>query len=479
MRRIVLISTMIIFALCGSSAFAASFVPGEVLVKYRAGSSSHSLTGELGKIGWAKIKVENSKGVSRLQTDFDNDPDILLVEPNTYGEFLSEPNDPSFENQWYLPNIEAPDAWEKSLGDDVTIALVDSGVDPDHEDLAQNILPDGWDFGEDDNDPSDELGHGTWVCGVIAAIQNNSLGISGVAPGSKVLPLKISKEEEGDHVFTDETVAKAIIYAADYGVKIINLSLGWFDDESHQIVVDAITYAVEKGVLLVAAAGNDRGPVWFPANLDAVIAVSGTDQNDSTISFAFGPELDLVAPGSVMLTTSRGGLYTYVSGTSFSAAIVSGVAALFASQHLHFTSDQLKEYLIMRADDLGVEGKDDLYGYGKVNAFKTLDPLISYVFPSTLLGTRHVPLVYILAIFGDDNHFVPFASRVVFESDFLIPLGPPIVTFPRFLLQLVVLGENPREEDTTLRVITKTDEIEGYDAISTGLFRGDPLEVRW
>lgn len=472
MKKSVLLPAIIFFVFCGSSAFATSFVPGEVLVKYRAGSFPGSLTGELGKIGWRKVRLATHEHMQRVMGSLRENPDIIRVEPNTFGQFLAEPNDPSFENQWYLPNIEAPGAWDKSLGVDVTIALIDSGVDFNHPDLASNLLPDGWDFGDNDDDPGDEFGHGTMVCGVIAAIQNNGLGISGCAPDATILPLKIS--QGSTDIFTDVAVAEAIIFASDAGVEIINLSLGWIGEEP-RVVIDAIEYAHDKGVLLVAAAGNEEGPVWFPANQDGVIAVSATNESDERrFGSAFGPELDLVAPGNFMLTTSRGGLYTYISGTSFSAAIVSGVAALFASQHSHFTSDQLRAYLIMRADDLGVEGKDDLYGYGKVNALTTLDPLISYVFPSTLLGSRHVPLVYMLAIFGDDTHFVPFASRVAFESDSLIPLGPPIVTFPQLLLQLVVLGKDPMEEDTTLSVITETDEIEGYDAISTGLFRGSP-----
>ncbi len=262
------------FFLLRTTAFAASFVPGEVLIKYRPGSHATGLTGELGKIGWAKIRVGSTESVAQVRKAFKKNPDILLVEPNTYGVFLSEPNDPYWEEQWYLPNIDAPAAWDKSLGTGVIIGLIDSGVDLDHEDLAQNILPDGRDFGDGDDDPDDELGHGTQVCGVIAAIQNNDTGISGIAPESMILPLKVNRGGSG--IVQEDAVAAAIVYAADYGAQIINLSLGWNDGES-QIVIDAITYAVEKGVLLVAAAGNESGPVFFPANQEEVIAVSATE----------------------------------------------------------------------------------------------------------------------------------------------------------------------------------------------------------
>jgi len=298
----------IIFVLLSTTAFATSFVPGEVLVKYKKGSYPTGLTGELAKIGWAKITVESSKRMSQVQTAFKKNPDILLVEPNTYGEFLLEPNDPDWGEQWYLPNIEGSAAWDTSRGTGVIIGLIDSGVDLDHEDLAENILPDGRDFGDEDDDPGDELGHGTQVCGVIAAIQNNGIGISGIAPESVILPLKVNRGRSS--IVQADAVAAAIVYAADYGAQIINLSLGW-DDWEPQVVTDAITYAVEKGVLLVAAAGNDYGPVIFPANQEEVIAVSGTDESNEKISrYSSGPEIELVAPGVRMRTTRIDDSYT-------------------------------------------------------------------------------------------------------------------------------------------------------------------------
>jgi subtilisin family serine protease len=459
------------FFLLSTTAFATSFVPGEVLVKYKKGSYPTGLTGELGKIGWAKIKVESNKRMSQVQTAFKKNPDILLVEPNTYGEFLLEPDDPYWGEQWYLPNIEAPAAWDKSQGTGVIIGLIDSGVDLDHEDLVDNILPDGRDFGDGDDDPGDELGHGTQVCGVIAAIQNNGIGISGIAPESLILPLKVNRGSSG--TVQADAVAEAIIYAADYGAQIVNLSLGW-DDWEPQIVIDAITYAVEKGVLLVAAAGNNNGPVFFPANQEEVIAVSGTDENNEKIaSYASGPEVELVAPGVGMRTTRINGSYTTSSGTSFASPLVSGVAALLLSHYPHLTSMQLRAYLTMRADALEGAGGDDAFGYRKVNATRSLDPLISFVFPSSIKGSSRIPLLYLLAIFGDDTRFVPLLSDVSFDSDHLTALGPPIIALPKFLLQLVVLGKNPPEGFTPVTVVTGEHEAPGYGVLSVGRFPGN------
>ncbi len=473
MKKVIPLLTAIILLLSATTAvYASSSVPGEVLVKYRAGKYPRHLQGPLAKIGWAKIQIDSRTGMDQATASIKSEPGVVAVEPNYYGEFLAEPNDPRFNEQLYLSAIKAPEAWDKSLGAGVVIGLVDSGVDLDHEDLADNILPGGWDFGDKDNDPSDELGHGTQVCGVMAAVQNNGQGISGVAPECKILPLKIS--QGSTDMFTDETVAEAIIYAVDNGAAIINLSLGWNDEEDHTAVAEAIVYAADKEVTVVAAAGNRYGPVWFPAKLEKVLAVSAIDKYDQNVYSAYGPELDLVAPGSgstlddFILTTASGGGYTFNKGTSLSAAMVSGVAALLLSEQPHLNSKQVAAYLTGRADDLGDPGRDDLFGYGKVNALATLDPLISAAFPSKLLGSRTMPIVYLLALFGYDTYFPPLDTRVSFASEHLVPLGRPLITLPRVLLQLVMLKRNPPEGFIDITVSTGADKVEGYYVLYTG-----------
>jgi len=479
MKKVIPLLTAMILLLSATAAVSASSsVPGEVLVKYRAGKYPLHLQGPLAKIGWAKIQIDSRTGMDQAMASIKKQSDIIAVEPNHYGEFLAEPNDPRFGEQLYLPSIKVPEAWDKSLGAGVIIGLVDSGVDLDHEDLADNILPDGWDFGDDDNDPGDELGHGTQVCGVMAAVQNNGLGISGVAPECRILPLKIS--QGSTDMFTDETVAEAIIYAVDNGAAIINLSLGWNDEEDHTAVAEAIAYAADKEVTVVAAAGNRYGPVWFPARLERVLAVSAIDKYDQNVYSAYGPELDLVAPGSgstiddFILTTASGGGYTFNKGTSLSAAMVSGVAALFISEQPHLINNQVAAYLTNRAYPLGEPVPNNMFGYGKVNALSTLDPLIFAAFPSKLLGSRTTPVVYLLALFGYDTRFLPLNTRVSFASDHLVPLGRPIITLPRLLLQLVMLKRNPPEGFVDINVITGTDEVEGYDVLHTALPRMNP-----
>jgi len=479
MKKVMPVITPLLVLLSATVVFSASSpVPGELLVKYRAGRYPRQLHGPLAKIGWARIKIDSRRSMTQAMAGIKSESDVVAVEPNYYGEFLAEPNDPRFSEQLYLSAIKAPEAWDKSLGAGVVIGLVDSGVDLDHEDLADNILPDGWDFGDDDDDPGDELGHGTQVCGIMAAVQNNNLGISGVAPECKILPLKIS--QGSTDMFTDETVAEAIIYAVDNGAAIINLSLGWNDEEDHTAVAEAISYAADKEVTVVAAAGNRYGPVWFPARLERVLAVSAIDKYDQNVYSAYGPELDLVAPGSgstiddFILTTASGGGYTFNKGTSLSAAMVSGVAALFLSEQLHLTNYQVAADLTSRAYPLGEPVPNNMFGYGKVNALSTLDPLIFAAFPSKLLGSRTMPMIYLVALFGYDTRFLSFSTRVSSEEEHLVPIGRPIITLPRLLMQLVMLKRNPPEGCIDITVTTETGDVEGYDILHTALPRMTP-----
>ena len=466
MKSTLLITTVLACVLHTHITFSAPSAPFELLVKYKPGAYSGDMHSNLGKIGWEKVKIDGSKNIRHAITALQVNPDIITVEPNYYGEFLSEPDDPDFDEQWYLPTISAPEAWDKSLGSGAVVGVVDSGVDTSHQDLADNILTGGRDSGDNDNDPTDEYGHGTQVCGVIAAVQNNGLGISGIAPKSKILPLKVS--EGNSATFTASSVAEAIIYAADQGARIINLSLAL--GESSQAVTDAVEYAANKGVLLVAAAGHEVGSVRFPANLEDVIAVSATDDTDRFWSKSNqGPEIELSAPGKDIYTTALGDTYTTKNGTSFSSAMVSAAAALLIAKYPHLTGDQVKEYLFNSADDLGDPGKDNLYGYGKVNAAAPFDSLIPFIFPSTILGSSTIPLVYLLAVFGEGSSFIPGTSEVSFESAHLTPLGPPLIFLPSFLLQMVILESNPSEGHSDITVTTETEAANGYDGITIGL----------
>ncbi len=238
-------------------------------------------------------------------------------------------NDVYYDRQWALPVIGAPDAWLTLPSDapSVTVAVIDSGICADHPDLAGRVVG-GWDFVEGDNAPQDALGHGCGVAGIIAADVDNGIGIAGVAPNAQIMPLRVL---DASGVGTYSNVAAAIVHAADNGAQIINLSLG--GASASTVLENAVNYAVSKGVTVVAAAGNTGGNILYPAAYESVIAVGSVDPDLQRSSFSsYLPSLDLLAPGRDILTTKLDGTYATMSGTSFAAPQVAGVAALEMAQ---------------------------------------------------------------------------------------------------------------------------------------------------
>ena len=235
-------------------------------------------------------------------------------------------SDPHYADQWALPAIGAPTAWADLTPDEpmMTIAVIDSGICANHPDLQGRILP-GYDFVDDDNTPQDELGHGCSVAGVIAANADNGIGIAGVAPNTSILPLRVL-DASGIGTYSD--VAAAIVQATDSGAAIINLSLG--GPNASQLLNDALDYALERDVLVIAAAGNNgTTQVLYPAAYAPVIAVGAVNQNMERSSFSnYGPQLDILAPGEAILSLANTDDYTSLSGTSLAAPHVSAAAAL-------------------------------------------------------------------------------------------------------------------------------------------------------
>jgi thermitase len=236
------------------------------------------------------------------------------------------PNDPRFGEQWYMPVIGLPTAWGSVTAstEQITVAVIDSGICANHPDLVGRLVP-GYDFVENDTDPQDEFGHGCGVAGVIASTSGNGQGIAGVAPNVQIMPLRVLNSSGlGGY----SVIAEAIIYAVDNGADIINLSLA--GPSSSFLLEDAIAYAVESGVVVIAAAGNNGTQgAWYPAAYPSVIAVGSVEKDLSQSSFSnFGDDIDVLAPGRDILTTSTNGDYQLMTGTSFAAPLVSGIAAL-------------------------------------------------------------------------------------------------------------------------------------------------------
>jgi subtilisin family serine protease len=279
------------------------------------------------------------------------------------------PNDPDYSWQWGLPKIQAPEAWNESTGGpEVIIAIVDTGVDLNHPDLNDKILP-GRDFVNGDYIAQDDHGHGTHVAGIAAAETNNGLGVAGVSWGALILPIKVLNQN-GDGYYSD--VARGVRYACNHGAKVINLSLG--GSSPSQTLEDALEDVAQQGCLVTAAAGNDgeNDDVDYPARYAETIAVAATNNSDLRASFSdYGPEVDVAAPGvSIYSTfwTPSSHTYGYKDGTSMSTAYVSGLAAVVWSFCPELSAGQVRAVIEVTAKDLGDPGWDDEFGHGRIDA---------------------------------------------------------------------------------------------------------------
>jgi thermitase len=303
------------------------------------------------------------------------------VEPNMKVQVQLVPNDPYWSLQWGPQKIEADSAWDTTVGNSsILVAVVDTGIDYNHPDLAANYMPFGYDWVNMDPDPLDDCGHGTHCAGIIAAVLNNGLGIAGIAQ------VRIMAEKVLDAWGSGywDWIANGIIDATNHGAKIISMSLGGYGDS--ELLHDAVRYAYDSGVLVVAAAANDNTDMKsYPAAYDEVIAVAATDQYDEKASFSnWGDWIELAAPGVNIYSTmptyyvtlnSMGYFmnYDYLSGTSMACPHVAGVAALVWSRYPDKTRDWVRMWLRYTADDLGDPGFDTFYGYGRVNARKAVE----------------------------------------------------------------------------------------------------------
>ena len=349
------------------------------------------------------VIVEYSSPVdpASLAKKLGTNPAVEYAEPKYVSYIEKVPNDSLYGNQWHLPKIQAPEAWDTTQGSsDIVIAIVDSGTDWNHPDLSDNIWrnpgekPDdgidndmngyvddvvGWDFsGADfrspDNNPSPGNPHGTHVAGIASAVTDNALGVAGVGFQCRLMLVKTTRDapEENLILFGYE----GIVYAADNGADVINCS--WGSPDFSQVSRDIIQYATDKGSLVVGAAGNESSSAdHYPSGYPHALSVASVGTTDKKSSFSnFGPSIDVTAPGESILSTVPNGGYQSAgwSGTSMAAPIAAGIAALVKTIHADWTPDQIGEQVRISADpidDLNTSFRRQL-GFGRVNAFRAL-----------------------------------------------------------------------------------------------------------
>lgn len=361
------------------------------------------------------LKFPPNTNIPSIIRKYENDPLLDYIQPNYLNhscadkaEIQADPNDLYYQNQWAHQVIEVRDAWETEKGShDIIVAVIDTGVDYEHEDLKGKIWTNigeisgndmdddgngyiddtvGWDFADSpglytdidhhdrDNDPMDENGHGTHVAGIIGAIQNNSVGVAGITWNCQIMALR-----GGGDFLEDDDVSAAIVYAADNGARIINMS--WGGDHLAYVIRDATEYAYSRGCVLIAAAGNsNRLAVIYPALHKHITAVGATNKWDKKASFSnYGPGIDIAAPGERIFSTILNNKYSEWSGTSMATPVVAGVAALMLSRRPALTNEEVAQILRSSAEKID----EPLFsGAKRVNAANALTaslPLVASI----------------------------------------------------------------------------------------------------
>ncbi len=382
------------------------FVEGQVIVKLRDGVLSEKLLSVKQELGAMTVKKFPSIGAELWEMTSETatamkllseDSRFEYVEPNYIYSRFETPNDPDFSQLWGLEKIAAPKAWDIAKGGDIIIAVIDTGVDYNHPDLADNMwtnpneVPNngidddsngyiddyyGYDFAYNDSDPFDGDSHGTHVAGTIAAVGNNGIGVVGVNWSAKIMAIKFL--DDGGLGSTIAAIS-AIEYATKMGAKISNNS--WGGGDYSQALYDAIRVAGEKEHLFVAAAGNsatnnDDQP-HYPSSYkrDNIIAVAATDKHDELANFScYGQEsVDLGAPGTSIYSTVPNNKYKHYQGTSMAAPHVSGAIGLLWAAFPNLTSTTVKEMILSSVDEVPALSGKTVTG-GRLNVFKAFPP---------------------------------------------------------------------------------------------------------
>jgi subtilisin family serine protease len=371
----------ILAGLAGAALLAAQpqdFVTGRVLVKFRSGVTETQRTNVLGRHSSRTLGTVGQTGVHIVQVAPGASERDLVAQFKTHGEVeFAEldrivppadiiPNDPWYANwEWHLPKISAPTAWSTTTGSaSVVIAVIDTGVDPTHPDLASKLVP-GWNIYANNSDTHDTYGHGTQVAGTIGAVSNNGVGVASVCWNCMIMPVLVS-DSTGSATYSN--LAAGTTWAADHGARVANMSYMVTDSST---VTSAAQYFQSKGGVVTSSAGNYSS---FDSTSDNpyILTVSATDPNDALYSWSnTGNNVDLSAPGCVYTTTVGGG-YGSACGTSFSAPIVAAVAGLVYSLNSSLSPSQVTQILDKNADDLGPAGWDATFGWGRVNAARAV-----------------------------------------------------------------------------------------------------------
>ncbi|MER7250516.1 S8 family serine peptidase [Kribbella sp. NPDC000426] len=373
----------------------AEFEPNAVLVKFKPKATTAARRAAVSKAGGSTqdsvasnvVKIEGDLSAPDLLKKMKADPNVELASLN-YKRYISAvPNDEYYntDQKTYLGTARVPQAWDlsKTTGSQI-VAVLDTGVDAGHPDLVGHLVT-GYNATSPNRGPIDDNGHGTMTLGIIAAAANNGIGVAGVGWNVKAMPVKVLDANGGGY---DVDIAEGIDWAAAHGAKVINMSLGGPGD--NPVLHDAVKRAIAKGVTVVVAAGNSgTDELQYPAAYPEAIAVAATNAGGVLTDFSsYGDWVDVAAPGWNILSTGPRNLtppeyapYWYCTGTSCSAPIVTGIAALVKNKWPSFTPAQVAQRLEVLARDAGPRGIDPCYGHGIVDAYAALGGRFAADFP--------------------------------------------------------------------------------------------------
>ncbi|MBP1156314.1 MULTISPECIES: S8 family peptidase [unclassified Paenibacillus] len=362
----------------------------QVVVKFKNEPTENNLAqirkdiggGQFRKLGYTYVFESGNMEAKQLMSYFKKwnieyaEPHFLYLTNQTAGPEASNtdsvitPNDSLYRRyQWNLPQIETEAGWNITKGSqDVIVAVVDTGVDIKHPDLS-NQLVSGYNVVNPESDPMDDVGHGTHVAGVVGALVNNNLGVAGMSWYNRIMPVKVLDQSGAGSTYA---VAQGIIWATDHGAKVINMSLGNYADA--EFLHDAIRYAFDRDVILIAASGNDNTErPGYPAAYPEVFAVAAVDSQKSKASFSnYGDYIDVAAPGVSIASTYPQNQYAALSGTSMASPHVTALAALIRSANPELKNTEVMQLMRDTAMDLGDAGKDKYFGYGLIDVVAAL-----------------------------------------------------------------------------------------------------------
>lgn len=377
------------------------YVPGQILVKFRQGTSGEEIDGQLKSKG-AKVvgKIEAldvlvlrvpESAEDKILAAFSKNPKVEYAEKDYLAAAFLVPDDTYFSNQWGLENIvndadiDAPTAWDTTLGSGIKVAILDTGVSENHLDLSSKIM-DKKDFTGSSSGYNDIYGHGTHVAGIVGAITNNKMGVAGGCPNCILMNGKVLNDSASGAY---SWVANGIVWAADNGAKVINMSLG--GTAKSRTLESAVNYAWNNAVVVAAAGNSGNLSKIYPAAYAKVIAVAATDNQDKKALFSsYGAKwVDVAAPGvSIYSTWNDGtsshdpqpfcdstGCYKYASGTSMATPMTAAVAALIWSTPTYGTSAaSVRDRLEKTADK--IPGTGTYWSAGRVNAANAVAPVM-------------------------------------------------------------------------------------------------------